>query len=113
MGDWETALRAVARYPNVAAKVSGLNTAIARAAWTADDFRPSVEIALDSFGPDRLLCGSDWPYALLNGDYDRIWVSLRHVVEHIAPDAAGALLGGTAGRLYGMAATSEDMWQHR
>jgi L-fuconolactonase len=103
MSDWEAALRAAARNPNVVAKVSGLNTAVSRTDWTADDFRPSVEIALDCFGPDRLLCGSDWPYALLNGDFDRIWRTTRCVVELVAPDASAELLGGTACRLYSLA----------
>jgi L-fuconolactonase len=103
MEDWESALRAASRSPNVAAKVSGLNTAVSRTDWTAEDFRPSLEIALDCFGPDRLLCGSDWPYALLNGDFDRIWGTTRRVVELVAPDASAELLGGTACRLYGLA----------
>ena len=103
MPAWETGVRAAAGRPNVAAKVSGLNTAVARRDWTAEDFRPCVEIAVDCFGPDRLLCGSDWPYALMNGDYDRIWAATRRVVELVAPDAADALLGGTARRLYALA----------
>ena len=44
--------------PNVMAKLSGLDTA-AGPDWTADELRPSVDVALEAFGPDRLLFGSD------------------------------------------------------
>ena len=100
MAHWGRLLRDAAAHPNVAAKLSGLNTATARADWSADDLRPAVEAALGAFGPDRLLCGSDWPVALLNGDYARVWAQTRRVIHEVAPDHAEALLAGTARRIY-------------
>ncbi|MDX6578607.1 MAG: L-fuconolactonase, partial [Gaiellales bacterium] len=87
---------------NVAAKLSGLNTMLASSDWHAGDLRDAVEIALDAFGPNRLLCGSDWPVALLNGDYEKVWRETIGVLEDVAPQHAGALLSGTAVRLYGL-----------
>ncbi len=46
------------------------------------------------------MCGSDWPVALLNGDYDRVWHATRRLVELLAPGHEAALLGGNAARLY-------------
>jgi L-fucono-1,5-lactonase len=100
LSEWGDSLRAAAAHANVAAKISGLNTATDRPDWSAEDLRPSVEIALDAFGPDRLLWGSDWPVALLNGDYHRVWGETRRVLETIAPKDVETLLGGTARRLY-------------
>jgi len=100
LDDWERKLRACAEPPNVRAKLSGLNTATKRSTWTVDDFARAAEVALDAFGPDRLMCGSDWPIALLNGDYDRVWEATRL----LANGDAAALLGGTAARVYGIAA---------
>jgi L-fuconolactonase len=99
-GVWARELEAAAGYPNVAAKISGLNTALERGDWSADDIRPAIAVALAAFGPDRLLCGSDWPVALLNGDYGRVWRETRRVVEELAPAASEKLLAGTARRLY-------------
>jgi len=59
-----------------------------------------VTVAIDSFGPDRLMCGSDWPVALLNGDYDRVWGTLVEVLERVAPDGVPLILGETARDLY-------------
>lgn len=99
---WARELEAAAAHANVAAKISGLNTAIDRPDWSAADLRPAVETAVAVFGPDRLLCGSDWPVALLNGDYERVWAETRRVLELVAPDALDALLWRTATRLYGL-----------
>ena len=84
----------------MAAKISGLNTALAASDWDADDLSEAVEVALGAFGPDRLMCGSDWPVALLNGDYERVWRETVRVIEQFAPQHAGRLLSGTASRLY-------------
>lgn len=100
LGKWEEKLLAASEAPNVSAKVSGLNTALTRDDWTADDFVAAVEIAVRAFGADRLMCGTDWPVALLNGDYDRVWNALKQVVATVAPDDADLLLGGTAARIY-------------
>jgi L-fuconolactonase len=102
LDDWERQLRACAAMPNVYAKLSGLNTATGCASWAAGDFSRVAEIALDAFGPDRLVCGSDWPIALLNGDYDRVWGATRVVVHSAAHEHEDALLGGTAARVYGV-----------
>lgn len=100
LAPWAELLAAAAGHPNVAAKVSGLNTATAAPHWDAADLREAIEIALDAFGPDRLLCGSDWPVALLNGDYVRVWSETSRAIGAVAPESADALLGGTARRLY-------------
>ena len=100
MRAWESELRATATYENVFAKVSGLNTALDDRDWTADDLKPAVEVAVDAFGPQRLLCGSDWPVALLNGTYERVWTATRDIVAAVAAPYEAELLGGTAAGLY-------------
>jgi L-fuconolactonase len=90
----------VAEHPNVLAKVSGLNTALSWPDWTLEDLRPSVDVALDCFGAHRLMCGSDWPVALLNGDYDHVWSATAGVLASLAPDHTEDLLGANAARVY-------------
>ena len=57
----DAASQRAAAHGNVAAKISGLNTVLTSAGWTASDLRDAVEVAVECFGPDRLMCGSDWP----------------------------------------------------
>jgi L-fuconolactonase len=100
---WEAKLRALARFDNVFAKVSGLNTALETHDWEPSHLRPAVEVAVDAFGAGRLLWGSDWPVALLNGTYERVWAATREIVTATAGTGAPDILGGTAERLYALA----------
>lgn len=54
-----------------------------------------VEVALDSFGPDRLTCGSDRPAALPHRDHGPVRDATGKAVEA----AAAALPGSGAGRI--------------
>ena len=104
MGQWATTLRRAAELPNVCAKISGLNTMLATPAWTARDLRPAIEVAVDCFGSGRLMCGSDWPVALLNGDYAQVWHGTVAATTDVAGDAAARrILEDTPARLYGLA----------
>jgi L-fuconolactonase len=100
MEAWAEQLRAASSHGNVAAKISGLDTALAASDWDAGDLMAPVAVALEAFGPDRLVCGSDWPVSLLNGDYQRVWRETVHVLEQLAPLHAERLLAGNAVRLY-------------
>jgi L-fuconolactonase len=100
MAEWEELLRAAAAPPNVHAKISGLNTVAPTAAWSAADLEPAVRVAVDAFGAHRLVCGSDWPVALLNGDYERVWRETTAAVEHVAGTGAEQILVTTAATLY-------------
>ena len=119
MRAWERELRDAAACPNVSAKLSGLNTALERADWRLDDLLPACVAALDAFGPARLMCGSDWPVALLNGDYDRVWDATRAIAETLAGADANALLGENATRIYRLmdarttTSAGEGAWPHR
>jgi len=97
---WSAVLGAVAQMPNVVAKLSGLATA-AGPGWTSEHLQPAVDRALELFGSDRLMLGSDWPYALLSGDsYSQVWHGLRRTVDQLPERDRDLVLGGTANRVY-------------
>jgi L-fuconolactonase len=100
MEPWLTQLTAAARYPNVYAKVSGLNTAADWTSWSAADLRPYIDAAIDRFGADRLMFGSDWPVCVLAGDYARVWAETNRALEGRPRHESDAILGGTAVRVY-------------
>lgn len=97
---WEAQMVAAARYPNVYAKISGLNTAAHWETWSAQDIKPYIDIAIDIFGVDRLMWGSDWPYGLLAGDYAKVWRETNRALADRTQGERDALLGGTATRVY-------------
>jgi L-fuconolactonase len=100
MRPWAAALRVAASHPNVTAKISGLNTMLPAGEWNAGDLREAVGVAIDAFGAHRLMCGSDWPVALLNGGYEKVWQETVAVLDDVAPEHAEQLLSDTALRLY-------------
>ncbi|MEU6571547.1 amidohydrolase family protein [Streptomyces parvulus] len=99
--EWRRLIAAAARHPGTHAKVSGLYPASGPLdAWTTAEVRPFVEDALELFGPERLMYGGDWPISLLAGGYARTWESVCELLDPLAPDDRGAVLGGTAARVY-------------
>ncbi len=100
LGGWAEMMKAAAVYPQVYAKVSGLNTAADWNNWSAADLRPCIDIALAQFGADRLMFGSDWPVCVLAGDYAKVWAETNKAIASYSQADRDAILGGTAQRVY-------------
>ncbi len=100
MDAWRSAMARAARYPNVYAKVSGLNTAADWEAWTAADLKPYIDAAIELFGANRLMFGSDWPVAVLAGDYAKVWRETNAALAGHSQDVIDAILGRTAQQVY-------------
>jgi L-fuconolactonase len=66
---WATQLRALAACGNVACKLSGLVTEADWERWSPRDLAPYLDVALDAFGIERVLFGSDWPVCTLAASY--------------------------------------------
>ncbi|MDP8977181.1 MAG: amidohydrolase family protein [Actinomycetota bacterium] len=98
---WASLLRSVASHSGACAKVSAGVAVLSRwPRWSADELRPYVDHALDCLGPDRLMFASNWPVALLAGDYQRVWAGTNAVLAGLSPPERAAVLGGTAARVY-------------
>src|SRR5262249_10087407 len=80
--DWLPHLRAAAAFPNVYCKLSGLVTEADWTRWTVADLKPYVGTAMDLFGPERCLYGSDWPVCELAATYEQVYGAL---VEALGP----------------------------
>jgi L-fuconolactonase len=74
---WREHIRALAEFPNLVCKFSGLVTEADHQHWTIGQLRPYVDHLLDTFGPSRLLFGGDWPVAKLASGYIR-WLDTAH-----------------------------------
>ncbi|GAA4326788.1 amidohydrolase family protein [Streptomyces venetus] len=96
---WASDLRALATLPNTVAKLSGLVTEADPASWTPADLRPYAEVALEAFGPDRLMYGSDWPVCTLGVAYGD---TLRLTRDLTSPREHEQILTATATRVYGL-----------
>ncbi|MFJ5997398.1 amidohydrolase family protein [Streptomyces sp. NPDC092370] len=94
---WASGLRALAALPNTVAKLSGLVTEADLAAWTVEDLRPYADVALEAFGPERLMHGSDWPVSTLAIPYDDTPDLTRRLTD---PRDHAQIMETTATRVY-------------
>jgi len=97
---WTELMPGLAEAPNVAVKLSGLVTEANWSTWTAVDLRAFVERAVDWFGTDRLLFGSDWPVCLLAGSYSEVVNGLDEALPPMSSSKRKLLYGGNAQRMY-------------
>lgn len=102
MGVWAEQLARAAQFPQVCAKISGLNTAAAPG-WSALDLQPYIDFALEKFGPARVLWGSDWPVCNLQGTYAQVWDESVKALAGLTAAGRDLVLGGAAARIYRLA----------
>ncbi len=102
IGDWATEMAALAAETNAYCKLSGLVTEAAQS-WTVNDLRPYVDHLLSTFGPERLIWGSDWPVCTLAATYDR-WVEATDaLLKDLNENERAAVLGKNAAAAYRLA----------
>lgn len=105
---WRANLARAAASPNVFAKISGLTPAAGPLdRWEVDDLRPFVEHAVECFGAERLMFGSDWPVSELAGSYERVWEALSTLIDELPEAGREAVYAGTARRFYGIDGAGE------
>ena len=97
-GEWRLALTATAQIPNVALKISGLGMGDHR--WTTDSIRPWVLEAVEAFGIDRCVFGTNWPVDRLYSDLPTLTDAYRVVLSSFSLAEQESLLFRNAERLY-------------
>ncbi|MGF6721440.1 L-fuconolactonase [Paraburkholderia sp. GAS41] len=96
---WAAGITRLAKLPHVHCKLSGLATEAAPD-WTEATLRPYVDHLLQSFGPARLMWGSDWPVLNLNGDY-LLWHSVsQNLLAGLSDAQRDAVFGANAMAFY-------------
>lgn len=90
----------LARHSNVHCKLSGLATEADHRCWSDAELFPYIDTALQAFGPDRLLYGSDWPVCLQATSVPR-WISvLERALAGCSQDELRRIFRDNANALY-------------
>ncbi|MCU1417342.1 MAG: metal-dependent hydrolase [Schumannella sp.] len=92
---WKELLAECAAIPRLSAKLSGLYGPASRV-------REAADAALELFGPERLMYGSDWPMSEVAGGRDLAWESALAALSGISGPDRNAVLSGTATRVYSL-----------
>ncbi len=68
--------------------------------WTTASIRSWILAAVEAFGPDRCMLGSNWPVDRRYGSYRRLIDAYRDVLSVLDAAERQAILAGTAYRVY-------------
>ncbi len=98
LSTWEEALRALAKMPNVAIKISGLGQP--GQPWTVEANRPVVLTAIDAFGPNRAMFASNFPVDSLVASFETIFGGFDRITHGFPEAERDALFRGNAFRIY-------------
>ena len=93
---WAALMEPFRDMPHVYCKLSGMITEANWSTWTPHDLRPYIAVALDVFGVDRVMYGSDWPVCLLAGSYLEVKQALVEALPDLTPNERARVLGGNA-----------------
>jgi L-fuconolactonase len=64
--------------------------------WKPEHIAPYMDVAFESFGPSRLMIGSDWPVCTLAASYTRAINLVESYLSQHATEVQEATLGGNA-----------------
>ncbi len=102
MEPWATRMRELGKRENVWCKVSGMVTEAKWDAWSPETLKPYLDVAVEAFGPARLMAGSDWPVCLVASGYAQWWGLLEEYFAGFSETEKAAVFGGNAVEVYGL-----------
>ena len=97
---WAERMMELGQRENVWCKLSGMVTEAKWDAWTSETLKPYLDVAVEAFGPQRLMAGSDWPVCLVASGYAQWWGVLRYYFAAFSVAERARVFGGTAVEVY-------------
>jgi L-fuconolactonase len=97
--DWAQQIARLASQTDLLCKLSGLLTEAGRSA-SAADIEPYVAHLFASFGPGRIMWGSDWPVLTATADYLHWFDMAKALVERLAAGHQEDVFANNARRFY-------------
>ena len=96
---WADNIAAIAQHSRACCKLSGLLTEADEGAGLTE-LQPYMQHLLDSFGPARLMWGSDWPVLTMADSY-RSWLSMtRRFLSDLGEADRALIMGANAACFY-------------
>ena len=97
---WGKDIKKLAELPNVFCKLSGLMAYCAPGTSSQETIQPYVDHVIETFGPNRMVWGSDWPVVNL-GKGIQEWISVtRNILSKLSDSEAEAIANANAQKIY-------------
>jgi L-fuconolactonase len=100
LSPWQQDLERLAKFPNVACKLSGMITEARWKQWQPEDFSRYLDVVFSAFGTERLMIGSDWPVCLVSGEYGPMMQIVIDYLQRFPAQVRNAVLGQNCARIY-------------
>jgi L-fuconolactonase len=104
---WARELKPLAAANNVWCKLSGLVTEASWTDWRVEDFIPYVDKALEYFGPQRMMFGSDWPVSLLAASYEQVLEVVQTLLADRSDEDRELIFSQNASQFYRL---EDEIW---
>jgi predicted TIM-barrel fold metal-dependent hydrolase len=98
IGEWRAALTAMAAFPNLHVKLSGLG--MYSLGLTYVQARQVIRDIIQIFGVERTIYGSNFPLEKLHASYEDFFVIYRKVLSEYSESQQRAVLYDNAARFY-------------
>ncbi|CAI9389499.1 MULTISPECIES: amidohydrolase family protein [Citrobacter] len=98
--EWAEGIKALAAFPNLACKLSGLPTEANWENWQPEQLKPWIQQAITTFGAQRCLFGGDWPVVELAGGYTRWRNCVTEAITSLSPEEINAIMADNARDIY-------------
>jgi L-fuconolactonase len=99
---WRTNIRELSKRSNVSCKLSAMVTEDSWKQWSLESLRPYFDVAVEAFGPERLMTGSDWPVCLVAAGYAQWWNTLKNYFADFSENERAQIFGATAIKTYSL-----------
>lgn len=99
---WKKSMKELAEFEHLYCKISGMITEAHWQYWTENDLRPYIDVAMETFGPDRCMFGSDWPVCTLAGSYGQVISTLRSYLSSFTKSEQSRIMGQNCLDFYGL-----------
>ncbi len=99
---WGSYISELGKCENVYCKISGMVTETAWGSWSKNDFVPYLDKVFASFGPEKIMFGSDWPVCLLSAQYGEVIEIIESYLTHVQKDVREKIMGLNSLKYYGV-----------
>ena len=99
---WKLNIIELSKNQNVSCKLSGLVTETNNYTFNDIDFNPYLDIIFQSFGPKRILFGSDWPVCLLAANYKKVYDLIFDYLDNHSTEIKTQIFGLNAIKIYNL-----------
>lgn len=100
--DWKKDMQAIAQYPNLYCKISGMVTEGDWKGWKEKGFYPYLDVVVEAFGINRIMFGSDWPVCLVAATYKQMLDIVQNYFSSFTSEERTLFFGGNAMQFYNL-----------